>query len=73
MIWFVHALELYLGIGFLFALAFVARGAAAIDPAAREGSLGFRALILPGATALWPFLARAWWRARAARGQERAA
>jgi len=66
MIWFVHALELYLGIGVLFALAFVARGAAAIDPAARAGSLGFRVLILPGAAAFWPLLARMWWRARVA-------
>jgi hypothetical protein len=57
---------LYLALGFLFALAFAFRGAARIDGDAGEGSLGFRILILPGATALWPFLAYRWTRSQRA-------
>ncbi len=68
MIWIVHALEVYLLVGVLFALVFVIRGAKAIDPAAEEGTLGFRVLIFPGTVALWPALARRWMKARAERG-----
>ena len=50
----------YLALGALFAVPFVLRGAAAIDPAARGGTLGFRLVILPGAVLLWPWLARRW-------------
>jgi hypothetical protein len=46
----------YLGAGFLFALGFAARGAGRLDPVATRGSPGFRILILPGATLLWPLL-----------------
>jgi hypothetical protein len=53
---------LYLGAGLLFALAFVSRGVAVVDPAARGSSLGFRALLVPGAALLWPLLLRRWWR-----------
>lgn len=56
----VAAVGLYLAIGIVFALAFVTRGAGRIDPAAREGSWGFRLVILPGTAALWPLLARRW-------------
>ena len=58
----VGATATYLAIGFAFAIAFVIRGVGRIDPAAREGSLGFRLLILPGCAALWPILARNWLR-----------
>jgi hypothetical protein len=54
---------LYLALGIVFALAFVAKGAGLIDPDARAGTLGFRLLILPGAAALWPLLAAKWRRA----------
>lgn len=57
------SLELYLGLGLLFALAFVGRGASRIDPAARQSGIGFRLLILPGAVAFWPLLAYRWLRA----------
>jgi len=43
--------------GFAFAIYFVSFGVARLDPAARSAPLLFRALILPGAAALWPFLA----------------
>jgi hypothetical protein len=54
--------EIYLGLGLLFAILFVWRGAAALDPAARDGTLGFRLVILPGAALLWPWLLWRWWR-----------
>jgi hypothetical protein len=50
----------YFAVGAAFAVAFVLRGAARIDPAARGATWGFRLAILPGAAALWPLLARRW-------------
>lgn len=58
--WIVTGLALYGGIGLVFALAFVARGAARIDPDAAGATLGFRVLILPGAAALWPWMLLRW-------------
>ena len=46
----------YLAVGALFAVPFAARWAGRLDPAAQGGSWGFRLLILPGATLLWPLL-----------------
>ncbi len=62
--WLAALLGVYAGLGLLFAVAFVLRGAARIDPQADGGSWGFRLAILPGVAALWPLLARRW-----ARGQ----
>ncbi len=53
-------LALYFWTGLLFAIAFVARGVECIDPAARRASWGFRLLLVPGATALWPWLLARW-------------
>ncbi len=61
------ALGLYLALGLVFALPFVARGVQRLDPAAAHAPLGFRLLILPGCAALWPWLLRRWWRARRGR------
>jgi hypothetical protein len=52
--------EVYFAIGIVFAILFVWRGAGAVDPAAREGTIGFRLLILPASTLLWPVLLRRW-------------
>ena len=52
----IGASAVYLGVGLLFALPFAARWAGRLDPAAAAGSWGFRLLILPGATLLWPLL-----------------
>ncbi len=60
--WLVYAIEAYALIGLLFAIPFVFRGVNKIDPSARDGSLGFRLLILPGAAAFWPLLMRRWMR-----------
>ena len=50
----------YAGVGVLFALLFVTRGAARLDPDADGATWGFKVLILPGAAALWPLLAMRW-------------
>jgi hypothetical protein len=54
----------YLLVGAAFALVFVWRGAAAIDPSARGATVGFRTIIVPGAALLWVLLALKWRRAR---------
>ena len=51
---------LYLLCGLIFAVPFVMAGVGKIDPHAAHGSWGFRLLILPGATLLWPLLAKRW-------------
>jgi len=50
----------YLAVGLLFAIAFVWKGVGRIDPDAAKGTFGFRLLILPGCTLLWPILLRRW-------------
>ena len=58
--WIVRAAVVYAVAGIVFAAAFCARGAAAIDPAARGATWGFRAAIFPGVAAFWPFLLHRW-------------
>ena len=53
----------YMGLGALFALAFVIKGAAAIDPSAKGAPIGFRLLIFPASAALWPLLLVKWLKA----------
>ena len=50
----------YVAVGVLFAILFVTWGVSRVDPVAREGTRGFRLIILPGVTALWPLLAVRW-------------
>ena len=59
---FVRSVEVYMGVGLAFAAAFALRGAARIDPDAEGATWGFRLLLIPGATMLWPLLALRWWR-----------
>lgn len=58
--WLVTLLGVYSALGVVFAVAFVTRGVGRVDPAARQGTWGFRLLIVPGTVALWPLLARRW-------------
>lgn len=67
----VSLLGAYAGLGVLFAVPFVARGIERVDPAARGASPGFRLIVLPGVVALWPLLARRWWRGAGAPPVER--
>ncbi|HZT71447.1 MAG TPA: hypothetical protein VFC10_17095 [Terriglobia bacterium] len=61
---FVRALTWYAAVGALFAAAFVWRGVSRIDGQAAGAGLGFRLILLPGVTALWPVLLRRWIRAQ---------
>jgi hypothetical protein len=54
----------YLGLGFVFALAFAAWGATTFDDAANKSPLSFRLVIIPAATSLWPLLAIRWLQVR---------
>jgi hypothetical protein len=56
----VWAAAVYLTAGLLFAVPFVARGVQRVDPVARDGTWGFRLIIVPGVVLLWPLLARRW-------------
>ena len=56
------ALALYAALGILVAVAFVSVGVTHVQPASM--TLGARVLILPGATALWPYVLIRWLRAR---------
>jgi uncharacterized membrane protein len=60
--WIVGVLGAYLAIGTVFALAFVVWGASRIDPGARGMPPSARALIVPGAAALWPLVLVKWLR-----------
>ncbi len=51
---------MYLLCGLIFAIPFALIGAGEIDPHARQGTWGFRVLIIPGTMFLWPLLARRW-------------
>ena len=54
-----QTLAIYLGCGAAFAVLFLWRWVGRLDPAAEHGTLGFRVLVFPGVTALWPlFLVR---------------
>jgi len=55
-----RAIESYLAAGVLFAIPFAIAGADRIDPAAHGSTKGFRAMIVPGAIALWPLLLARW-------------
>ena len=46
--------------GLVFAIPFVLKGAGTIDPVAKEGTWGFKAVILPGVLVFWPILAGRW-------------
>ncbi len=56
--------QVYLAMGALFALGFVTLLAPKLDPAARGSSIGFRVLIFPSVTLLWPLLYLRWLRDR---------
>ena len=56
-----NALALYAIVGAVTALAFMAFGVTRVQPA--PVSLGARILILPGAVALWPYVAIRWLKA----------
>jgi hypothetical protein len=56
--WLVRIVGLYLGLGLVFAVGFAFRWVNRTDAVAAHGTAGFRLLLLPGATLLWPLLLR---------------
>lgn len=50
----------YFLLGVVFAIPFVLKGAQVIDPAAVEGSKGFKLFIIPGVALFWPLLLKRW-------------
>jgi len=65
LLWIFRLAGVYLAIGFLFALWLAFFRVGRLDPVARQGSFGFRLLILPGLSVFWPLFLR-----RLARGDE---
>lgn len=61
---FVNLLAAYAAAGLVFAAAFVSVGIGKVDPVSKGSRIGFRLIILPGVTALWPLLLLQWIRAR---------
>jgi len=55
---------LYLAVGVVTAVAFVAVGVLRVLPEPITMTLGARILLLPGAIALWPYVLWRWLRAR---------
>lgn len=51
---------IYFLLGICFAVPFVLKGAKVIDPAAVEGSRGFKFMIFPGVALFWPLLLKRW-------------
>ena len=51
-----YAVMMYLIIGFIFSVVFVARLINRVDESAQGASWTFRVMIIPGCIALWPVL-----------------
>ena len=63
----VYLVEIYLGTGLAVAAVFIVFGIERVEPYAR-GSLGFRPLLIPGLTLLWPLVLWRWWVLATGRG-----
>jgi len=57
--WLVRGAVLYCAAGIIFAIVFLTKGIAKLDPAAAHTRAPFRLIIAPGVIALWPYLAMA--------------
>lgn len=56
----VYLVEMYLAVGLFVALMFIVFGIERVEPYSK-GSLGFRPLLIPGLTLLWPLVVWRWW------------
>lgn len=54
------AFTIYLLCGLIFALVFVLKGADKIDEGAKDSTIGFKIIIIPGCTIFWPLLLNKW-------------
>lgn len=55
-VWLARFIEGWVGLGVMVGIGVAAGGAARLAPDARTVSPGFRALVIPGAVFLWPWL-----------------
>ena len=56
-------IAVYLILGLVFAIAFLAKGIEQTDEGARGSSIGFRIIIVPGVIVFWVLLLKKWLRA----------
>jgi hypothetical protein len=56
----VYVIAAYLAVGLVAALAFVTFGVTRLLPHPSPVSIGARVLLIPGATALWPYVVLRW-------------
>ncbi len=54
------AITIYLLCGLIFALVFVLKGAYKIDEGAKDSTIGFKIIIIPGSMVFWPLLLNKW-------------
>lgn len=59
----IAAIFVYGALGVLVAIPMVLRGINRLDPAAAEGTWGFRVLAIPGVMVLWPLVLVRWLKA----------
>lgn len=59
----IAAIFVYGALGVLVAIPMVLRGINRLDPAAAEGTWGFRVLSFPGVMVLWPLVLVRWLKA----------
>lgn len=50
----------YILTGAVFAIVFFLRGIYVVDESTKDGSIGFKVIIIPGVIMLWPALLRRW-------------
>ena len=55
---------IYLLCGLIFAFVFVIKGADKIDEGAKDATIGFKIIIIPGTMLFWPLLLNKWLRAK---------
>lgn len=54
----------YFMLGLFFSAAFLTKGIAKVDASTHGASIGFKLLLVPGCTALWPVLLMKWLKSR---------
>jgi len=52
--------SIYLLLGVLFVIPFLIKGLTKVDEGARDGTIGFKIIIIPGVIVFWPLLLRKW-------------
>jgi len=58
--WIVRIAVAYMLVGGVFAIVFCAVGVTRMDRSAANSGAGFRCMIFPGVSALWPLMLKRW-------------